>query len=498
MTRYYDLRATMRGLALVGLILASLTVPGRPATFEIDPDTTAGRQNLSEGIVTAGQAINSGKFRIAAEAARAETQKRPNDPLAWHLYGIALANLDQVQPAIEALKVAASFYQENAEPFIIIGELHLLQGDRAAAREVFEQATTRDPSDWRGHESLGRLADDANDIAAAIGHFTQATRTMPDTQWPVRARLAALLRATDQPDKALDVLKGADAATQPMLATETARTLVTLDKAADAIDHLRAATTEPDAPNDARLLLGELLASTGDLTGAEEAYRDLVAAAPDSPLSYQRYASALAAQARYDAASTQFALGLDKAPQSFDLLRGATVNEVRRGDLNAATTLATRLADAHDQSASAHMMLAWVHEQAERPQAAEAAYGAALNADPENAGALNNLAALFVKQDRAEEALPLARKAVEVAPEMAFAWHTLGEARLALGDSAQASADLAQAVNLRPGHAVYLFDLGVALTQAGQTDAGRKSLQDSLALGLDAERAERAEALLSQ
>ncbi|MEM7681168.1 MAG: hypothetical protein AAF288_04345 [Planctomycetota bacterium] len=84
--------------------------------------------------------------------------------------------------------------------------------------------------------------------------------------------------------------------------------------------------------------------------------------------------------------------------------------------------------------------------------------GNLLQAAPDNAAARNNLSAALRSlggADRLEESVRQAEKAVELAPEQAAYWDTLGQARQAQGDLAGATRAFERAVELAPGESEY-------------------------------------------
>ncbi|MEM6392285.1 MAG: hypothetical protein AAF797_05890 [Planctomycetota bacterium] len=101
---------------------------------------------------------------------------------------------------------------------------------------------------------------------------------------------------------------------------------------------------------------------------------------------------------------------------------------------------------------------------------AEASYRKALEST-DSAGLRNNLAMALIKQDRQiEEAVALARQAVDAAPNSANFLDTLAQAHAAAGQWPQAVDAIQRAADLAPTEPIYLRRLADYLDEAGQAD----------------------------
>jgi tetratricopeptide (TPR) repeat protein len=111
-------------------------------------------------------------------------------------------------------------------------------------------------------------------------------------------------------------------------------------------------------------------------------------------------------------------------------------------------------------------------EQTLRPQ---------LESGPRHPGALVLLAASLVRQNRAEEALPLIQESLKADPRQVDAWNWLSICLRTLGRY-QESADACQrALVLVPNNAGTLFNLGLCFLAANKWDAAIKALNQALA-----------------
>ncbi|PYR00792.1 MAG: hypothetical protein DMF96_02305 [Acidobacteria bacterium] len=127
--------------------------------------------------------------------------------------------------------------------------------------------------------------------------------------------------------------------------------------------------------------------------------------------------------------------------------------------------------------------LAQLEEQAGEDDAAIARYRRILDVQPANVVALNNLAfALAVRHNAAAEALPLARRAVGLAPRSGTVLDTLGWVEHLLGNHDVAANLLGQAVRLEPGHAEIRLHAAIVYMASGKSDRAEMELKEALRL----------------
>jgi len=144
--------------------------------------------------------------------------------------------------------------------------------------------------------------------------------------------------------------------------------------------------------------------------------------------------------------------------------------------------------------AGAHLNLAVVyanlaqahHGDPDRPEPtylkmAENAYRTAIRIEPDFVPARNNLAMLCDALGRKDEAAALFREIIEIDPEMAEAYYSLG---LLLAENedrmAEATDLLGQAAELSPDNARIHYNYGLALQKIGRLDEAEQALKDSL------------------
>lgn len=131
--------------------------------------------------------------------------------------------------------------------------------------------------------------------------------------------------------------------------------------------------------------------------------------------------------------------------------------------------------------ADAHYNLAGIYARQRRWDEAVAHYQAALAEEPGNVRYLVNLGHALVGRGRNREAQEVLRRALEIDPDSDQAYTNLGAAALGLGDAPGAVEAYRQAVRLVPGSADYLANLGTAQEQAGDPAAAAEAYREALA-----------------
>jgi serine/threonine protein kinase/Tfp pilus assembly protein PilF len=137
-------------------------------------------------------------------------------------------------------------------------------------------------------------------------------------------------------------------------------------------------------------------------------------------------------------------------------------------------------ADYPRKLATTHLNLGAALQRGGRPREAENSYRLSLKADPASPAAHDALASLLTSCPDPQvrnpaRAVPLAKKAVELAPQVGAYWHTLGMAHLTVGDWKASIEALEKSMSLRQGgDCTDWFPLAAAYGRQGDK---RKALQ---------------------
>lgn len=421
-------------------------------------------------------------FAAAERLSRALTQSAPEAPEGWYLLGMALANLDRRDQAIEAMDHAARLYKANAAPLVIKGDLLLSLGRRDEAGAAWQAATRIDPANWRAQERLAAFLESRGDRDEAIRHYEQAVSATDAAHLYPRLQAARLHLLAGNPARAEALLEDAarpeDA---PSLALDyLARAKVGLDKMDEgkALFDRLIARSESVRPVLAR---ARLAVAEQNLPEAEAVLEQARAHFPDDPALLLEQGRVLGATGQYDRALAAFDHGLSAAPRDPALLRAASLAAARLGQDDTALAHARTAAGLPGATSEDRIRLASLLERTGGGAEAVALYREVLAADPQNWLALNNLAHLLT-ESAPDEAVSLAERAVALAPEVPTLRDTLGWAQLKAGQLDGAARTFETMRADAPGAALPAYRLGLVRLEQGRAKDAQALLQEALAL----------------
>lgn len=193
------------------------------------------------------------------------------------------------------------------------------QHDFPAALKLLTNLTTKYPTDAHLLYDLGFTQESLDQTSSAAETYRRAIAADPKYFEP-HLSLGLLLARTGQHDQARTELLAATTltpSTDPALKARAWRALARLDQSArptDASDELLAAMKiSPETPDDI-ILSGELAEASGDLPGAEAAYRRLLSADPQNPTATAALVHLLQREKKSDQAEALLTAALAKNP----------------------------------------------------------------------------------------------------------------------------------------------------------------------------------------
>lgn len=443
-------------------------------------------------------ALMQGRFRTAEVLSRAAVERSPESADAWQVLGYAMANLERYEEAIAALEEAAVRYSSNGGPLVTQGEIHLHLGQLDRATRAFERALEVDPDNPRALENLGRLSRAAGEFDDAVSYFERAIDLAPENDPVPRAELALLYIQLGEPEAAQVVLSpwsDLPEGTSDRIMALLGKAAADMDQQAEAKTYLEA-RLGPDAPPEAFVDLATLHRNALNFTDAESVLVAALDRFPHSAVLWNELGRTYGGEGRYQAARTSFDKGLEAAPGTLSLLRGLRLSEFRLGQLDAAYEQAVTLA-AHDAAESSdHLWLGSIEQARGNDARAIAAYSTAVEMDPENWVARNNLAALMTETDP-DQAVLHARAAASLAGDATPVRETLAWALLRSGAVVAAHEAYASLAADRPDDPIIAYRHGLSLLEVGQKAEGRAEVDRALSLDAAFRHADEARALLS-
>jgi tetratricopeptide (TPR) repeat protein len=412
--------------------------------------------------------------------------------------------------ADEAIAVAGRVLQARPalrQARIVRGQAWLAKGDGAAALQEFQEIVRTEPGSAEAHYHLAHAHRALGRTADARAAYREALRLEPKMEL---ARIEAATLGGEPLDEAvlraqIERLRASlkEDPRNALLREALARTLLVSGRTGEAHEELRALLEQAPLHLGANLLSARILIQEGRNQEAVSRLQTVLRASPDHvearlllardlrrrgllPDAIRHLEAVVTSDPRlldvaYELGTAYVSAGrLDDAmgiarqleqsrprEAGTPLLRGGVLLERRdfAGALEAfeaALKLDPRLADAHRGAGQAH-------EGLQRPARAAEAYRRALKLQGDDAIALNNLAWILAEAlDRPDEALPLAERAVQLAPRAGEMLDTLGRIHYRRGSYAKAADALREASSRLPQNATVLYHLGLAYAKLGR------------------------------
>ena len=441
----------------------------------VNPDDRTARQRLYNILVAMKRLPDAEKLMADA------LKRNPKDSDALVRRGEMYVRSGRIREAEADIQQVLHFMPDSADAHLAMAKLFALQGLGKSERQELSEALKLNPRLLPARAGLARSLTVANDTKGALALLDAAPSEQKDSLGVIAARNWAYLKAGNvkaaRPliDRVLKMervpevvlqdgyariqehdFRGAMSSAEELLRqrpgnVQAARLLADASMGQNqtpvAIDRLRRLVTQTAAAAESaplQILLGELLSSQGDRAEARQAFEAAKAAAPES--------------ADPDIALAQ----LDFKERRFEEVRK------RMAVLTAA--------DKHNSRAL--LLLANAGNAAGDRTAAMKGYRDVLEFDPANLIALNNLAYLTAYQNP-DEALAVAQKAMEIAPDSPGLHDTLGWVYYRKASYPRAIEYLEMAVRKDPTP-TYEYHLGKAYVKVGEENRGTQLIAKAL------------------
>ncbi|MBI3845444.1 MAG: tetratricopeptide repeat protein [Planctomycetes bacterium] len=341
---------------------------------------------------------------------------QPNDAYDHDMLGVALMSRDEPYGALAEFREAIRLEPGLATARVHLGKALTDEGDPNGPITAAREVVLLAPNDAAAHVHLGLALADGHDLDRAIEEYREATRLKPDLA-DAHVDLAISLAAKGDGD--------------------------------GAISEYRAAIRLDPTSAEAHSNLGAALQAKGDLDGAIAECREATRLKPDRAETHYNLGRALQAKGDPDGAIAEASKAIQLEPDMADAHILVAEALVVKGDLDGAITEDRAAILIKPNSSVAHNDLAWILATAARED-------------------LRN----------PDEAVRLARRAVELRPNEVGPLNTLGIALYRHGDLQEAVSTLNRSMELGKGGCPEdWFFLAMAHQKLGKADEARRWYQ---------------------
>ncbi|TXH79305.1 XrtA/PEP-CTERM system TPR-repeat protein PrsT [Thauera aminoaromatica] len=468
---------------------------------------------LPVGTALATLLLRRGDAAGALRLAEALVRQRPDEPAAHNLLGVVRAANRQPEAARSAYNRALALAPALLPAQLNLARLDAAEGRVDAARRRLGDLLRKDGGQVQALTELGRLERAAGRLAEARPLLEKAHKLAPADQAAGTELLALYQQLGDAP-AALRVAKQL-AQARP----DDPALLEALDRAHHAVGERAQAWAAfaklaRQAGGDAERLVavGALQLFAGDGGGAAASAEKALSVRPghlaaatlqvEAELAAGALERAEALQAAFarrtgngaearrlagdiamrrgqpGVALAAYRAGFERAPSSALALR-AFAAAFKAGQGAEGVSLIEAWLRRQPDDLAARAALAEGSLRLDRLPAAKAAYELLLAREPGNANAANNLAQVLLRQND-ERALPMAERAVSLAPDNPDALDTLGWLRARSGALDVGVKTLREARQRAPESRDIRYHLAWALHRSGQRDAARSELAAAL------------------
>jgi len=383
---------------------------------------------------------------------RAQVQAKQQDAVLRYQLGMALSRKNDATGALREWTAAAQLNRTYLPPRFALASLDLSQGRPKEALQRSEEILAVNPANANARllnavclTASGRFADAHGRLQALISQYPQSLAA--------RYQLGVLAITEKKYDEAENIFRELQKNTgeNPQVIAGLVEAYRGQNQSGRAIQLLQDELKRSPKSQAIRSLLARFAAVSGNTDLAIEQYRQMLAADPKS-------------------IPVQVAMG-----QIYEA----------KGDYASALPIFEKAAQSDPKSVTASLMLAQALGLAGKPGEAKAPYRHALELQPDNPRAMNNLAFLMLETgDSADEAMKLAQRGLLLADDPALKnslTDTVGWAYMKKKMYDPALQTFQVLVNANPANATFRYHLGAALYEKGDKRQARVELESALA-----------------
>jgi tetratricopeptide (TPR) repeat protein len=429
--------------------------------------------------------LNANRTDEAEKHIRVLLDMRKDDAEAHYLMGRLLAARHQDDKALEQYELAIKARESLFAAYLEKARILLNRGDLESGQNTLNEVLARNRNDVAARGMLAKVLAMRGKSEDAMQEAETILQSQPGNEDALAARaqaLQALGRTKDAKEswqKLCDLQPKTAAYWYRLGAVEAAGN----DSAAATTHFRKALGLQPNlipAIND--LVFMYLKANRYEAALAELDSLAKTSAPPDELHCFRGRIHE--AQGKVAEAEKEFNKTIELNPKNYQAYIYLAQLDLRRNNVQQALRQVDQLIARNDRLVPAHLLKGYYHQVANNNAAAIASYRKALELDPENAVAANNLAWLLSEGTASlEEALSLAQKAKKKAPDSVEIADTLGWIYYKMHNYILAIDQLQLSVNNRPKPgAEHYYHLGMAYSAKGDRMLAQQTLRKALEL----------------
>ncbi len=380
--------------------------------------------------------------------------------------------------ALDQMKGAVAADPKNLMARAILADLYRRQNDPAQAEETYRQATDDLYDTEAGASLLANYYIRTNQLAKAQSAYADLVAKHPKSA-PLKLSYARILILNKDIAKAK--LIGADLektdSTLPEVAILNGMLLLNDGKVDDAFNTLqKAAKTSPDSVG-VKLWLARAARAKGDMTTAQQSYRDAEKLNPKN-LEAQAGLAEISIETRDFTTLEQLAgTAIAATPQASNPYIWRGIAEGSRNDLDKAETDFREAIKLDPTNSTAYLELAQLRLAQKKEAEAKPVLEQALQYNPNSERALHLLAAALMYEKQPAKALSRVQEQITKAPQNSGMYDLLSDLQMATGDKAGALSSAEKAMQLNPNDSNAIIAFSRAQVTNGDTPAAVASWQ---------------------
>jgi tetratricopeptide (TPR) repeat protein len=441
--------------------------------------------DVQNGLDLAALYLDLGERANAKRIVDSFLVKTPNDPRTLLFRGRLLVDDGKTEEGIRDIQHAAQLRPDWAMPPYFLGLAYIQQGKLDLAEGALNQAVQLEPNYLSPSLILAQLALKQGKPERAIGAVERAVEQKTQMLQPYLLRTMALIQEGryEEADKGIRPL--VDAFPNPTERSLIYRTMAWAKfyqkRYEDAYNLAKQSLLYDSTSQQALFLLGasRIRAKKTDIGIAE--VESHVRLNPQFAPGYETLARVLALAGRFGEAekSAEKSIEIDPNLVSSQLLLSDI--QARNGKLDQAMDVLSKLSRTQPHMVEVPIRMGQISEVKEDWTAAEKHYSKALEIEPRNPVAKNNLAWVYAEHGgNIDLALRLAQEATEALPDSPAVSDTLAWILVKKQSYAMAISLLQKLIQKEPENAAFNYHLGVAYYRTGQKSEAERSLRTAL------------------